>query len=167
MAVVWNIWRFQSQIKLNKTGSILPFCWVTRQEVSGLGGGVWKVKNKNARLWIYEFEIVVLYGEYAKAKECLEKAFVLERKYGNSEHESICHLLLSILMFKEGNISESKSNAFVSFNRAEVIRRLQVHDKLSTKKQKLSTFRLISYLKNPFIIFTKSTFFRPCLVTYG
>ena len=38
---------------------------------------------------------------------------------------------------------------------------------LSTKKQKLSTFRLISYLKNPFIIFTKSTFFRPCLVTYG
>ena len=68
-------------------------------------------------------------GEYAKAKECLEKAFVLERKYGNSEHESICHLLLSILMLKEGNISESKSNAFVSFNKVEDIRRLQVHDK--------------------------------------
>ena len=27
---------------------------------------------------------------------------------------------------------------------------------LSTKKQKLSTFRLISYLKHPFIIFTLS-----------
>ena len=68
-------------------------------------------------------------GEYAKAKECLEKALLLERKYGNSEHESICHLLLSSLMLKEGNISESKSNAFLSLNKAEAIRRLQVHDK--------------------------------------
>ena len=32
-------------------------------------------------------------------------------------------------MLKEGNISESKSNAFVSFNKVEDIRRLQVHDK--------------------------------------
>ena len=68
-------------------------------------------------------------GEYAKAKECLEKNLVLKRKYGDSEDESICRLLLSHLMLKEGNISESKSNAFVSFNKVEDIRRLQVHDK--------------------------------------
>ena len=68
-------------------------------------------------------------GEYAKAKECLEKNLVLKRKYGDSEDESICRLLLSHLMLKEGNISESKSNAFVSFNKVEDIRRRQVHDK--------------------------------------
>ncbi|CAH3154029.1 unnamed protein product, partial [Porites lobata] len=68
-------------------------------------------------------------GQYAKAKECLEKNLVLKRKYGDSEDESICRLLLSHLMLKEGNISESKSNAFVSFNKVEDIRRLQVHDK--------------------------------------
>ena len=68
-------------------------------------------------------------GENAKAKECLEKNLVLERKYGNSEGESIGHLLRSILMLKEGNISVGKSNAFVSFNKVEDIRRLQVHDK--------------------------------------
>ena len=68
-------------------------------------------------------------GDYAKAKECLEKNLVLKRKYGDSEDESICRLLLSHLMLKEGNISESKSNAFVSFNKVEDIRRLQVHDK--------------------------------------
>ena len=68
-------------------------------------------------------------GEYVKAKECLEKNLVLERKYGNSEGESIGHLLRSILMLKEGNISVGKSNAFVSFNKVEDIRRLQVHDK--------------------------------------
>ncbi|XP_073234130.1 uncharacterized protein [Porites lutea] len=68
-------------------------------------------------------------GEYAKAKECIEKNLVLKRKYGDSEDESICRLLLSHLMLKEGNISESKSNAFVSFNKVEDIRRLQVHDK--------------------------------------
>ena len=85
-------------------------------------------------------------GEYAKAKECLEKAFVLERKYGNSEHESICHLLLSILMFKEGNISESKSNAFLSLNKAEVIRRLQVHDKfkISCFDRMFNNYRILS-----------------------
>ena len=68
-------------------------------------------------------------GEYAKAKECLEKNLVLNRKYGDSEDESTCRLLLSHLMLKEGNTSESKSNAFVSFNKVEDIRRLQVHDK--------------------------------------
>ena len=87
-------------------------------------------------------------GEYAKAIECLEKAFVLERKYGNSEDESICHLLLSILMFKEGNISECKSNAFVCFNKAEVIRRLQVHDKfkISYFDRMFSNYRKLSQL---------------------
>ena len=85
-------------------------------------------------------------GENAKAKECIEKAFVLERKYGNSEHESICHLLLSILMFEEGNISESKSNAFVCFNKAEVIRRLQVYDKfkISYFDRMFSKYRILS-----------------------
>ena len=85
-------------------------------------------------------------GEYAKAKECFEKSLVLERKYGNSEHESVCHLYLSILMLKEGNISESKSNAFVSFNKAEVIRRLQVHDKfkISYFHQMLDFYRKFS-----------------------
>ena len=68
-------------------------------------------------------------GEYAKAKECLEKALVFERKYGNREAESFSHLLLSVFMFHEGNMSEGKSNAFVSFEKMEVIRRLQVHDK--------------------------------------
>ena len=85
-------------------------------------------------------------GEYAKAKECFEKSLVLERKYGNSEHESVCHLCLSILMLKEGNISESKSNAFVSFNKAEVIRRLQVHDKfkISYFDQMLNNYQILS-----------------------
>ena len=67
--------------------------------------------------------------EHAKAKECIEKALVLERKYGNSEDESFSQLILSALMFEEGNISEGKSNAFASFVKMEVIRRLQVHDK--------------------------------------
>ena len=67
--------------------------------------------------------------EHAKAKECIEKALVLEGKYGNSEDESFSHLILSALMFEEGNISEGKSNAFASFVNMEVIRRLQVHDK--------------------------------------
>ena len=53
----------------------------------------------------------------------------MERKYGNSEDESFSHLILSALMFEEGNISEGKSNAFASFVNMEVIRRLQVHDK--------------------------------------
>ena len=85
-------------------------------------------------------------GEYAKAKECLEKNLVLKRKYGDSEDESICRLLLSHLMLKEGNISESKSNAFVSFNKAEVIRRLQVHDKfkISYFDQKLHNYQILS-----------------------
>ena len=90
--------------------------------------------------------IFVFVGEYAKAKEYLEKAFVLERKYGNSRHESINHLLLSILMFKEGNISESKSNAFLSLNKVEVIRRLQVHDKfkISYFDRMSSDYRILS-----------------------
>ena len=68
-------------------------------------------------------------GEYVKAKECVEKALVLERKYGIIEYESFCHVLLSVCMFKEGNTSEGKSNAFISLNKVESIRRLQVHDK--------------------------------------
>ena len=69
------------------------------------------------------------HGEYVKAKECVEKALVLERKYGIIEYESFCHVLLSVCMFKEGNTSEGKSNAFISLNKVESIRRLQVHDK--------------------------------------
>ena len=68
-------------------------------------------------------------GEYDKAKECIEKAIVLEKTCGNSGQESILLLILSFIMFREGNISEGKSNAFVSFNKIEVIRRLQVHDR--------------------------------------
>ena len=85
-------------------------------------------------------------GEYAKAKECLEKNLVLKRKYGDSEDESICRLLLSHLMLKEGNISESKSNAFVSFNKVEDIRRLQVHDKfkISYFDRMFSNYRILS-----------------------
>ena len=107
-----------------------------------------KIGDGNAEAHCY-FNVASIFaslGEYAKAKECLEKAFVLERKYGNSEHESICHLLLSILMFKEGNISESKSNAFLSLNKAEVIRRLQVHDKfkISCFDRMFSNYRILS-----------------------
>ena len=68
-------------------------------------------------------------GEYVKAKEYVKKATVLGGKYGNIEDESVGHLLLSICMFKEGNTSEGKSNAFVTLNKIEGIRRLQVHDK--------------------------------------
>ena len=65
-----------------------------------------------------------------RLKNASKKNLVLERKYGNSEgDQSIGHLLRSILMLKEGNISVGKSNAFVSFNKVEDIRRLQVHDK--------------------------------------
>ena len=84
--------------------------------------------------------------EYVKAKECLEKALVLKGKYGNIEGESLCHLLLSVCMFKEGNTSEGKSNAFVSLNKVEGIRRLQVHDKfkISYFDRKVSNYRVLS-----------------------
>ena len=68
-------------------------------------------------------------GEHVKSKECLEKALVLGRMRGNVERESFCDMLLSMCMFKEGNISEGKSNVFASLNKIEGIRRLQVHDK--------------------------------------
>ena len=87
-----------------------------------------------------------LLHEYAKAKECLEKTLILKRKYGNSEGESICHLLLSSLMFEEGNMSEGKSNFFVSLEKTEVIRRLQVHDKfkISYFDGKSMNYRMLS-----------------------
>ena len=49
-------------------------------------------------------------------------------------------------MFKEGNISECKSNAFVCFNKAELIRRLQVHDKfkISYFDRMFSKYRILS-----------------------
>ncbi|CAH3117290.1 unnamed protein product, partial [Porites lobata] len=85
-------------------------------------------------------------GEYVKAKECLEKALVLDEKCGDIEGESLCHFLLSVCMFKEGNTSEGKSNAFVSLNKVEGIRRLQVHDKfkISYFDGKVSNYRVLS-----------------------
>ena len=74
-------------------------------------------------------EIFLSSGEHVKSKECLEKALVLGRMRGNVERESFCDMLLSMCMFKEGNISEGKSNVFASLNKIEGIRRLQVHDK--------------------------------------
>ena len=107
-----------------------------------------KIGHREIEAVCYENLVIIFIflGEYAKAKECLENAFVWERKYGNSEDESRCHLLFSILMLKEGNISESKSNAFVSFNKIEVIRRLQVHDKfkISYFDRMFNNYRILS-----------------------
>ena len=49
-------------------------------------------------------------------------------------------------MIKEGNISEGKSNAFVSLNKIEAIRCLQVHDKfkISYFDQKVINYRQLS-----------------------
>ena len=90
-----------------------------------------KIGNRVIEAKIYHNLASTVYflDEHAKAKEFLEKAIVLHRKYGNSEDESFSHFLLSALMFLEGNMSEFKSNAFVSFEKIEVTRRLQVHDK--------------------------------------
>ena len=107
-----------------------------------------KIGHREIEAVCYENLVIIFIflGEYAKAKECLENAFVWERKYGNSEDESRCHLLFSILMLKEGNISESKSNAFVSFNKIEVIRRLQVRDKfkISYFDRMFNNYRILS-----------------------
>ena len=107
-----------------------------------------KIGDGEAEAHCYGNVGIIFYflGEYAKAKECFEKSLVLARKYGNREHELLCHLCLSILMLKEGNISEGKSNAFVSFNKAEVIRRLQVHDKfkISYFDQMLNNYQILS-----------------------
>ena len=82
-------------------------------------------------------------GEYVKAIECLKKPIVLEGKYGFIEHELFGHLLLSICTFKEGNTSEGISNAFVTLNKIEGIRRLQVHDrfKISCFDRMVSNYR--------------------------
>ena len=82
-----------------------------------------------ARSYVNLARTVYYLDEHAKAKEFLEKALVLLRKYGNSEDETFCYFLLSVLMFLEGNMSEFKSNAFVSMEKIEAIRRLQVNDK--------------------------------------
>ena len=81
-------------------------------------------------------------GEYVKSKEYLEKACVLFKKYGTIEHESSLYLIISVLMFSKGNISEAKS----SFNKVEVMRRLQVHDKfkISYFDRIFSAYRLLS-----------------------
>ena len=65
-------------------------------------------------------------GEYVKSKEWFEKACALFKKDGKIKSETILHLIISALMFSKGNVSEAKSN----FNNVEVLRRLQVHDKL-------------------------------------
>ena len=85
-------------------------------------------------------------GEYVKAKECLEKALVLEGKYRNIENESLRHFILSVCMFEEGNTSEGISNAFVSLNKIEVVRRLQVHDKfkISYFDRMVREYRMLS-----------------------
>ena len=69
-----------------------------------------------------------LLGENVKYKEWLEKASVLHINYGAVERESHRRLVVSALMFCEGNISEAKSNAVDNFNNVERMRRLQVHD---------------------------------------
>ena len=81
-------------------------------------------------------------GEYVKSKEYLEKACVLLKKDGAIKHESSLYLIISLLMFSKGNISEAKS----SFNNLEVIRRLQVHDKfkISYFDRIFSAYRLLS-----------------------
>ena len=85
-------------------------------------------------------------GEYVKAKEYLEKALVLNRKHGNIEHESFNHYLLSCCFFKEDNIAEGKSNAFVSCNKTEDSRRLLVDDefKIPYFDRQVSRYRDLS-----------------------
>ena len=68
-------------------------------------------------------------GECVKDKECFQKSCVLKQIAGPIEIESHLHLIVSAIMLRKGNISEAKSNAFVSLNKVEVMRRLQVHDK--------------------------------------
>ncbi|CAH3015631.1 unnamed protein product [Porites evermanni] len=86
-------------------------------------------------------------GEYVKAKELLEKSIVLFKKCGIIEFESLLHLVASMSMFLEGNISEAKSNAVDSFNSLELMRRLQVHDKfkISYFDRMASAYRVFSH----------------------
>jgi len=92
-------------------------------------------------------KIFLCLGEYVKAKECFEKALEWSRKHGIKEDESLCCLLLSICMFKLGNIWEGKSNIFASINKRDILRGLQVQDKykISYFDHVVSNYRVASH----------------------
>ena len=99
-------------------------------------------------------KIFLYLSEYVKAKECFEKALEWSRKHGIKEDESLCCLLLSICMFKLGNIWEDKSNIFASINEREILRGLQVQD-----KYKISYFdHVVSYYRVASHLLSKSSF---------
>ena len=93
-------------------------------------------------------KIFLYLSEYVKAKECFEKDLEWSRKHGIKEDESLCCLLLSICMFKLGNICEGKSNIFASINEREILRGLQVQDKYKTSyfDHVVSYYRVASHL---------------------
>ena len=99
-------------------------------------------------------KIFLYLSEYVKAKECFEKDLEWSRKHGIKEDESLCCLLLSICMFKLGNICEGKSNIFASINEREILRGLQVQD-----KYKISYFdHVVSYYRVASHLLSKSSF---------
>ena len=99
-------------------------------------------------------KIFLYLSEYVKAKECFEKALEWSRKHGIKEDESLCCLLLSICMFKLGNIWEDKSNIFACINEREILRGLQVQD-----KYKISYFdHVVSYYRVASHLLSKSSF---------
>ena len=99
-------------------------------------------------------KIFLYLSEYVKAKECFEKDLECSRKHGIKEDESLCCLLLSICMFKLGNICEGKSNIFASINEREILRGLQVQD-----KYKISYFdHVVSYYRVASHLLSKSSF---------
>ena len=105
-------------------------------------------RKTEAGCYLFLGRLFCCLGEYVKAIECLKKPIVLEGKYGFIEHELFGHLLLSICMFIEGNTSEGISNAFVTLNKIEGIRRLQVHDKfkISCFDRMVSNYRKFSQI---------------------
>ena len=99
-------------------------------------------------------KIFLYLSEYVKAKECFEKDLEWSRKHGIKEDESLCCLILSICMFKLGNICEGKSNIFPIINEREILRGLQVQD-----KYKISYFdHVVSYYRVASHLLSKSSF---------